>query len=57
MKFQYHRVVYQAYFDRPIYALKAPVLMIYKKRNYNIAVFLNQSQLEFKSFFRQPKRN
>lgn len=57
LEFQYKRVVYQIQTDRPLYALKGREVTVCENEEGKITVLLNQMQLEFRRFFRQPKRN
>lgn len=57
LEFQYKRVIYQIQTDRPVYALRDREVTICEDEAGKITVFLNQMPLDFKRFFRQPKRN
>jgi len=57
LEFQYNRVIYQITSDRPTYALKGREVTVREDEEGNITVFLDQTQLDFRRFFRQPKRN
>jgi len=56
LQFQYDRVIYQIETDRPAYALQGREVTVCVKENGEITVLLNQMQLNFKRFIRQPKR-
>jgi hypothetical protein len=56
LQFQYDRVIYQIVTDRPAYALKGREVTVCENENGKITVLLNQMQLNFKRFIRQPKR-
>ena len=57
LEFQYKRVIYQITSDRPTYALKGREVTVCEDGEGKITVLLNQTQLDFRRFFRQPKRN
>jgi len=57
LEFQYKRVIYQIKSDRPTYALKGREVTVHEDEEGKITVFLDQTRLDFKRFFRQPKRN
>lgn len=57
LEFQYKRVIYQITSDRPTYALKGREVTVREDEEGKITVFLDQTQLNFRRFFRQPKRN
>jgi len=57
LEFQYKRVIYQIKSDRPTYALKGREVTVREDEEGKITVFLDQTQLDFRRFFRQPKRN
>jgi len=56
LQFQYDRVIYQIVTDRPAYALQGREVAVCMNENGEITVLLNQMQLDFKRFIRQPKR-
>lgn len=57
LEFQYNRVIYQITSNRPTYALKGREITVCEDAEGKITVLLGQTQLDFKRFFRQPKRN
>lgn len=57
LEFQYDRVVYQVQSDRPTYALKGRKVTVCENEEGHIFVLLGQTSLEFKRFYKQPKRN
>ena len=57
LEFQYDRVVYQIQSDRPTYALKGRKVTVCENEKGHIFVLLGQTPLEFKRFYKQPKRN
>jgi hypothetical protein len=57
LSFEYHRMIYQIVTDRPAYALQGRTVTVCEKEDGKIIVLLNQTQLMFKPFMRQPKRN
>jgi len=57
LEFQYNRVIYQITSDRPTYALKGREVTVCEDEEGSITVLLNKKQLDFRRFFRQPKRN
>jgi predicted DNA-binding protein (UPF0251 family) len=57
LEFQYDRVVYQIQSDRPTYALKGRKVTVCENEKGHIFVLLEQTPLEFKRFYKQPKRN
>ena len=56
LQFQYDRVIYQIETDRPAYALQGREVTVCVTGSGEITVLLNQMQLNFKRFIRQPKR-
>ena len=57
LEFQYEWVVYQIQTDRPTYALKGREVTVCEDEEGSVTVLLNKKQLDFRRFFRQPKRN
>ena len=57
LSFQYERVIYQIQTDRPAYALQGREVTVLENDLGKLKVVLGQEQLEYKRFYRQPKRN
>ena len=57
LELQYKRVIYQIQSDRPTYTLKGREVTVCENEEGKLTVFLDQTQLNFRRFFRQPKRN
>jgi len=57
LEFQYNRVVYQIQSDRPTYALKGRKVTVCENEEGKIYVLLGKTPLEFKHFYKQPKRH
>lgn len=57
LEFQYDRVVYQIQTDRPTYALKGRKVTVCEDEKGHLFVLLGQTPLEFKRFYKQPKRH
>jgi predicted DNA-binding protein (UPF0251 family) len=57
LEFQYDRVVYQIQTDRPTYALKGRKVTVCENEKSQLYVLLGQTPLEFKRFYKQPKRH
>lgn len=57
LEFQYEWVVYQIQTDRPTYTLKGRDVTVCEDEEGSVTVLLNNEPLDFRRFFRQPKRN
>lgn len=56
LQFQYQRIIYQITTDRPAYALRERAVTVCESELGKIRILLNGTELNFKTFHKQPKQ-